>query len=194
MLPPTDLSKFAPEACWDAIERLLQEVLPTAEDEGVRLACHPQDPPLPPEGWNGMHHVVGSVEGLREFVTRVPSRSNALNFCQGTVAEMCEDPAREVIEAIEWFGARDDIVMVHFRNIAGAYLDFTEVYPDNGVVDMAEAIRAYHRVGFDGMLCPDHVPDSDQDPSKERQFAFAVGYTTGLLHGTASESKRVDAM
>ena len=71
--------------------------------------------------------------------------------------------------------------MVHFRNIAGAYLDFDEVYPDNGVVNMHKAMRVYQEVGYHGMICPDHVPLSDVDPEKERQFAFCLGYIKALL-------------
>jgi mannonate dehydratase len=71
--------------------------------------------------------------------------------------------------------------MVHFRNIRGGYLDFHEVLPDEGVVDLAASIRAYRDVGYDGVLCPDHVPQSDVDPDRERFFAFCLGYTKALL-------------
>jgi mannonate dehydratase len=128
-----------------------------------------------------MPHVLGSVEGLQRFLAICESPYHGLNFCQGTVAEMCADPATEVPAAIRAFGERQKIFMVHFRNITGGYLHFEEVYPDNGDVDMYQAIRAYQEVGYQGMLCPDHVPQSAVDPGGERQFAFCLGYTRALI-------------
>jgi mannonate dehydratase len=84
-----------------------------------------------------------------------------------------------VLRAIEEFAPR--IFMVHFRNIKGGYLDFAEVFPDEGDVDMNEAIRAYQRAGYAGILCPDHVPLSELDANRERFMSFALGYTRGLL-------------
>ncbi|MDC7786202.1 mannonate dehydratase [Rhodoplanes sp. TEM] len=167
---------------WRAIAFLVSELLPTAEQAGVRLACHPHDPAYPPGGLNGVHHVLGSLDGLRRFVALAPaSPYHGFNFCQGTIAEMSTDPTATVLEAIRTFGPQKRIFMVHFRNIAGGYLDFREAMPDEGTVDMAACIRAYREVGYDGILCPDHVPLSDVDPGRERFFSFALGYTRGLL-------------
>jgi mannonate dehydratase len=170
------------EQGWFAIEYLIEQILPAAERAGVRLAIHPQDPAYPPEGLNGVHHVVGSLDGMRRLLDLAPeSPSLGLNFCQGTIAEMSPDPNAIVLEAIREFGARKRIFMVHFRNITGGYLDFREAMPDEGSLDMAACIRAYREAGYDGILCPDHVPLSDLDTGRERFFAFALGYTRGLL-------------
>ncbi|HWK45196.1 MAG TPA: mannonate dehydratase [Stellaceae bacterium] len=167
---------------WQALEYLVEAIVPAAERAGVRLAGHPHDPAYPPGGLNGVNHVVGSVAGMRRFLDLAPaSPVHGLNFCQGTVAEMSPDPTATVLEAIREFGARKRIHMVHFRNIKGGYLDFSETFPDDGSVDMPACIRAYRAVGYDGILCPDHVPLSDLDPARERFFAFALGYTKGLL-------------
>ena len=167
---------------WRAIEFLVSELLPTAEKAGVRLACHPHDPAYPLGGLNGVHHVLGSLDGLRRFIALAPeSRSLGFNFCQGTIAEMSKDPTAVVLEAIREFGPQKRIFMVHFRNILGGYLDFREAMPDEGSVDMAACIRAYREVGYAGVLCPDHVPFSDVDPDRERFFAFCLGYTKALL-------------
>lgn len=171
---------------WDAIEALVEAILPEAEACGIRLACHPHDPAYPPGGLNGVAHVLGSLEGMRRFAALAPgSRSHGFNFCQGTIAEMEPDPTACVLQAIREFGAMDKIFMVHFRNIQGGYLDFRETFPDEGSVDMAACVRAYRSVGYAGILCPDHVPLSDLDPARERFFSFALGYTRGLLHATA---------
>ncbi|WP_448191011.1 mannonate dehydratase [Azospirillum sp. sgz301742] len=167
---------------WNAIEHLVEAILPTAEKAGVKLACHPHDPAYPPGGLNGVHHVLGSLDGLKRFVALAPeSASLGFNFCQGTIAEMSDEPTATVLEAIRTFGPQKRIFMVHFRNIKGGYLDFREALPDEGSVDMAACVRAYREVGYDGILCPDHVPFSDLDPDRERFFAFALGYTQALL-------------
>jgi mannonate dehydratase len=130
------------------------------------------------------------VEGLERFLAIAPSPSHGLNFCQGTVAEMGVHPAREVLEAIRHFGGAGKIFMVHFRNIRGGYLNFEEVYPDNGDVDMLAALRAYKEAGYGGIICPDHVPLSEVDPGGERQFAFCLGYIRALIQAVEAEAGR----
>ena len=168
-------------AGWDAIEFLVEGLVPAADRAGLRLACHPHDPAYPVGGLDGVEHVMGRVEGLRRFLALSNSPHHGLNFCQGTVAEMLPDPATTLIPVIEEFAATGRIFMVHFRNIRGGFLDFEEVFPDEGDVDMLAALRAYRRGGYAGPLCPDHVPVSDIDPERERFMAFALGYTRGLL-------------
>ena len=174
---------------WRAIEYLVAATLPTAEAAGVRLACHPHDPAYPPGGLNGVHHVLGSLDGMRRFIDLAPgSAFHGFNFCQGTIAEMSTTPTEAVLEAIRAFGpssVTNSIFMVHFRNIKGGYLDFREAMPDEGSVDMLECIRGYRAAGYQGMLCPDHVPLSEVDPERERFFAFCLGYTRGLLQAVS---------
>lgn len=176
------------KAGWDAIEFLVAGLVPAADAAGVRLACHPQDPAYPPGGLNGVEHVLGSADGIRRFLALSPSANHGLNFCQGTVAEMFEEPGKAMIPAIEEFARTGRIFMVHFRNIRGGYLDFEEVFPDEGDVDMFEALKAYRRGGYTGPLCPDHVPVSDLDEGRERFMAFALGYTRGLLQAAGAWS------
>ncbi len=184
-----DVGPVSPQESWDAFAWFLERIIPVAEECGVFLAFHPQDPPLPHDGGlRGFHHVLGSVDGLKRYLDLTPSKSHVMNFCQGTVAEMCADPATEVLDAIRYFGGRRKMFMVHFRNIAGGYLDFDEVYPDNGDVDMHAALRVYKEVGYEGMICPDHVPASAVDPDKERQFAFCLGYIKALLQVVEAEA------
>jgi len=167
---------------WSALEQLVEAIVPAAEQAGVRLAGHPQDPAYPKGGLNGVEHVVGSIEGIERYLDLAPeSPAHGINFCQGTIAEMSPDPSPYVVDAIRRIGGRGRIYMVHFRNIKGGYCDFSECFPDEGAVDMAAAVRAYREVGYRGVLCPDHVPASDLDPARERFFAFSLGYTKGLL-------------
>jgi mannonate dehydratase len=178
----TELDGMSASQVWSALEQFVEAVLPVAESVGLRLAGHPHDPAYPAGGLNGVEHVLGSIEGIERFLDLAPeSKSHGINFCQGTVAEMSPNPSPYVIDAIRRIGGRGRIFMVHFRNIKGGYCDFSECFPDEGDVDMAAAVRAYRDVGYDGILCPDHVPASDLDPARERFFAFALGYTRGLL-------------
>src|SRR5690606_12864358 len=177
-----DVPPVTEKAGWDAIEFLVEGLIPAAEKAGVRLACHPHDPAYPPGGLNGIEHVMGSPDGLRRFLALSSSPNHGLNFCQGTVAEMFTEPGKAMTPVIEEFAATGRLFMVHFRNIRGGYLDFQEVFPDEGDVNMFEAIKAYQRGGYTGPLCPDHVPVSELDEGRERFMSFALGYTRGLLH------------
>jgi len=177
-----EVPQVTEQAGWDAIEFLVEGLVPAADKAGVRLACHPHDPAYPVGGLNGVEHVMGSADGLRKFLALSDSRNHGLNFCQGTVSEMFKQPGKAMVPVIEEFASTGRIFMVHFRNIRGGYLDFQETFPDEGDVDMFEAIQAYQRGGYAGPLCPDHVPMSELDEGRERFMAFALGYTRGLLH------------
>jgi mannonate dehydratase len=163
---------------WERITYFLERVVPVAEEHKVRLACHPQDPGVPPD-FQGVDAVLGTVEGLQRFVTIRESPYHGLNFCQGTISEMLQKPGEEIFDVIRWFGSRGKIFNVHFRNIRGRRDDFMEVYPDEGDVDMYQAVRTYKEVGYDGMLMYDHIPDTPND--EEASVAFAYGYIRGLI-------------
>ena len=137
---------------------------------------------MPPgKGYRGVETVLGSVAGLKRFVEIAPSPYHGFNFCQGTVSEMLADPGREIYDVIRYFGSRNKIFNVHFRNIRGHRNDFIEVYPDEGDVDMVKAIQVYREVGYPYMLMPDHVPQAESDPKGLQSFAFCYGYIRGLI-------------
>jgi mannonate dehydratase len=135
--PPKESGPVSEEKMWERIAYFLKRVVPVAEKCKVRLCCHPHDPGMPKDkGYRGIHRVLGSVDGLKKFVSLEESKYHGLNFCQGTVAEMLKEPGKEIYDVIRWFGSRDKIFNVHFRNIKGGFLNFQETFPDDGDVDM----------------------------------------------------------
>ncbi len=180
--PLTEAGPVSAEQMWERITYFLKRVIPVAEEHKVRMACHPHDPGMPRDkGFRGVHRVLGSVEGLKRFIEIVPSKYHGLNFCQGTVSEMLENPGREIFDVIRYFGSRGKIFNVHFRNIHGRFLNFQETFIDDGDVDMLEALRVYREIGYDGMMMPDHVPQIAGDPRGLQAFAYTFGYIKALI-------------
>jgi mannonate dehydratase len=165
---------------WERIDYFLERIVPVAEEFGVNLACHPHDP-YTPDGYRGVSRVLGTVDGMKKFVQMHESRVHGLNFCQGTVSEMLEDPGKEIFDVIRWFGERNKIFNVHYRNIAGKKLAFEETFPDEGDVDMLEAARVYKEVGYKGMLMPDHAPKLSGENAATVAFAYCYGYIRAVL-------------
>lgn len=180
--PLTEAGPVSEDQAWERITYFLERIIPVAEENKVRMACHPHDPGMPKiEGYRGVHRVLGSVDGLKKFISIKESPYHGLNFCQGTVSEMLKNPNEEIHDVIRYFGQRKKIFNVHFRNIKGGFLNFRETFPDDGDVNMIRAIRTYKEVGYDGMLMPDHVPKIDGDDSGKQAFAFAFGYIQALI-------------
>jgi mannonate dehydratase len=173
--------RLTPERMWDQLERLLNDLLPVAEDAGVMLCMHPDDPPLP--SLLGKPRILHTVAAFERLVQLAPSPSNAICFCQGTFATMNAD----IRATIRLLGPH--IQYVHFRDVRGTPESFAETFHDNGPTDMAEAIRALRAVGFTGPIRPDHVPQLVGEDDGEPGYTmlgrlFAYGYIRGLLHAT----------
>lgn len=184
--PPGAAGVLDADENWERIDYFLQRVVPVAEANRVRLACHPHDPYTPP-GYRGVTRVLGTVEGLKRFVGMRESPYHGLNFCQGTVGEMLDDPATEILEVIRWFGERGKIFNVHFRNIIGRRLSFMEAFPEEGDMDMWASIKLYAALGYRYMLMPDHVPRIAGRDGKHTAFAFVYGYIAAQLEALRAE-------
>jgi mannonate dehydratase len=187
--PLTEAGPVSDDAYWERITYFLDRVIPVAEEHKVRMACHPHDPGMPRvQGYRGVHTVLGSVDGLKRFIEIKSGPYHGLNFCQGTVSEMLKDPGREIFDVIRYFGTRRKIFNVHFRNIKGRFLNFQETFPDDGDVNMIQAMRVYKEVGYDGMMMPDHVPKIEGDAGGRQAFAFAFGYIQALIQMVGQEA------
>jgi mannonate dehydratase len=172
------------EQMWENLERFLREVIPAAEAAGVRLAMHPDDPPLSP--LCGLERIMDREVSFDRLLGISSSPANALTFCVGCFAELGAD----LLKLIERY--RQRIACVHLRNIAGTPQDFLETFPDEGNVDLPAVIRKLHEVGFEGYLRSDHAPQlaTDHDAAPEgygiQGHLFALGYLRGLIQATRS--------
>ena len=180
--PPKPFAPVTADMAWERITYFVERVLPVADACKVRLGCHQHDPGMPSGiGYRGVERVLGTIEGVKRFIELSPSPYHGLNFCQGTISEMCTNP-EQVYDAIRYFGNRNKIFWVHFRNIRGGWLKFDEVFPDEGDINMLKAMRTYKEVGYDGVFVADHVPHSaDDSPFGHRAHAFSSGYIRGLI-------------
>lgn len=176
--PPTEGVVVDEEQMWENYTRFITTVLPVAEEAGVTLSLHPDDPPVPVLG--GVARIFRSLAGFRRAIEDIaPSPNHKITFCMGTWAELGVDP---MFEAMEHFGRTGKIAYVHFRNVKGTIPSFAESFVDEGDVDCVEAIRRLQAMDFDGFLIDDHVPHmSDDTVYMHRSRAFAIGYMRGLV-------------
>lgn len=166
------------EMMWDNLEYFLRAVVPAAEAAEVKLAMHPDDPPLSPM-WN-LSRIMRSVENFDRLLALQASPVNGLTFCQGCFAEMGVDLAA----TIRHFGYR--IHFVHFRDVAGELTDFRETFPDNGPTDMVALMSVYKEIGYEGFIRVDHVPQLAIESASSEGYGlpghiFAIGYLKGLM-------------
>jgi mannonate dehydratase len=168
------------ETLWETLAWFLERAVPVAEKAGVRLALHPDDPPLSP--LRGIGRIIRTLEAYDRVFEIASSPVNGMTMCQGNVALMTDDlPA-----AIRRFGAAGRIHFVHFRDVRGTPERFVETFVDEGPTDMAACIRAYVETGVEAPLRTDHSPalagDSMDVPGYPTLGRLhAIGYVQGLL-------------
>ncbi len=179
--PLTEHGVVTEEDQWANLKYFLERTVPVAEEAGVRMAMHPDDPPLSPI--RGVARIMSSVENYQKLIDLVPSPANGIGLCQGNFTLMTDD----LPVAIRHFGMQNKIFFVHFRDVRGTPEKFEETFADNGQTDMAACMRAYRDIEFDGVCRPDHVPTMDGDSNDRPGYStigrlFALGYIRGLQH------------
>jgi mannonate dehydratase len=149
--------EYSADEVWDYYPYFMRAVLPVAERAHVKLALHPDDPPLP--RMNGVAKLLTHYEGYRRAEQIAGPRTGwGLTFCVGTWAEGGTQMGKDVFEMIRHFGRRGKIVDVHFRNVSVPLPHFVETFPDDGYLDLYQVMKALRAVGFHGAMVPDHVP------------------------------------
>ncbi len=183
-----DLQKFTPtdaaitaEELWDNYTYFLKAVLPHAEKHGIKLALHPDDPPL--EKLGNVSRIMTSYTSIQKAITLVPSENLGVTMCQATYLMMGED-LHQVIPAL-----KDKIFFIHFRNARGHKQKFNETFHDDGAIDMADIMRLYQSLGIDVPIRVDHVPLLAGETNENAGYTnlgrlFAIGYLKGLLDST----------
>ena len=181
--PLTHGRVFTADELWANYTYFTSAVLPVAEEWGVKLALHPDDPPV--ESLGGVARVMRSFEGFKRAMEEVaPSPNHGLDFCMGCWSEMGTD----VIEALRYFGSRGKLYYVHFRDVQGIVPKFQECFLGQGSVNVVEAMRTLKAVGFTGFMIDDHVPRMvDDTPWGHRGRALATGQMLGLLTAVSDE-------
>jgi mannonate dehydratase len=183
--PLTPAGAVDSETLWSNLEWFLARVCPVAEEAGVALAMHPDDPPVSPI--RGIARIMSSVESFERLLGLSSSSANAVTFCQGNFTLMSDDVPRLIRE----FGRR--IAFVHFRDVRGTPERFVETFHDNGQTDMFACMRAYRDINFNGVIRVDHVPTLEGDVAPVAGYSHqgrlhAIGYMAGLRDAVYAES------
>ena len=162
---------------WARLERFLTAVIPVAEKSGVRMALHPDDPPLP-EALAGVAQICSTPEQFRRIFDIVSSPNHAMLFCQGCMTEVL---GQGVYDFIDEMAAKQKIAWVHFRNVRGRLPRFEEVFIDEGDIDMRRTMTIYRDNGFNGPYMMDHTPQLSVDRANWIGKAYAIGYIRALI-------------
>jgi mannonate dehydratase len=186
--PLTEYGTITEDELWTNLQYFLEQVVPVAEEAGVKLAMHPDDPPLSPI--RGLGRIMRSVENYQRLIDLVPSPANGVALCQGNFALMTDD----VPAAIGQFGKQNKLFFAHFRDVRGTVKKFVETFHDDGQTDMLACMQAYRDVGYEGVLRPDHVPTMEGDSNDRPGYSsvgrlFAIGYIKGLREAVYAEGK-----
>lgn len=176
----TEWGEVSEAALWKNLEYFLRAVIPVAEQVNIKMALHPDDPPLSP--LRGIGRILTSAANYRRVLSLSHSPIHGITFCQANFKLMGEDIAAL---AREWC-AQKKIFFVHFRDVEGTREHFRETFHDNGPVDLAQMLRIYHDCGFEGPIRPDHAPTLDGESNDKPGYAMggkvlAIGYMKGAM-------------
>ena len=175
--PLTHGRVFSEDEIWANYTYYIKAILPVAEEEGIKLALHPDDPPVPQLG--GVARVMRSFEGFKRAMEIGDSPNHGLDFCVGSWSEMGPEV---VMPALRYFGAQGKLFYIHFRDVLGQVPKFRESFLDEGNLNMFEVMQTLAEVNFNGFLLDDHVPMMSNDGGwNNRSRAFALGQMKVML-------------
>lgn len=183
----TKYGEVSKEDLWKNLEYFLKAVVPEAEKASIKLALHPDDPQV--DSIRGISRIMTTADAFKRMADIYPSPNNGITMCQGNFSLMGED----IPSIVRYFGKRNLIHFVHFRNVRGGKSNFVETFHDEGQIDMYEAMKSYIDIGFKGPLRPDHVPTMAGDSNERPGYSalgslYAAGYIRGLIEAIARNS------
>jgi mannonate dehydratase len=174
--PAGTLASITHEELWRRLDAFLQEVLPVAEEAGVKLAAHPDDPPMPTV--RGQPRLVYQPKHYQKLIDLNRSPANTLEFCIGSLAEMTEGDLYDVVDS---YSRQQRLGYVHFRNVRGKVPTYKETFIDDGDIDMLRVLAILKRNKFDGVLIPDHTPAMSCAAPWHAGMAYAMGYMKAAM-------------
>jgi mannonate dehydratase len=174
--PPGTVPPITADELWRRLAEFLHEVLPVAEEAGVKLAAHPDDPPTPT--MRGQPRLVYQPRLYQRLLDLNPSPANVLEFCVGTLAEMTED---DIYDVVDRYSRQRRLGYVHLRNVTGKVPHYRETFIDDGAVDILRVLQILQRNGFDGVIIPDHTPQMACAAPWHAGMAYAMGYIKAAI-------------
>lgn len=186
-MPLTHGRQYSEDEIWANFEYFIKQVVPVAEEAGVRIGIHPDDPPLPELG--GVPRCIfSSFEGYRRALEMADSPNIGICLCVGCWLEGGSLMGKDVLETIRYFGSRNKLFKVHFRNVNQPLPHFVEAFLDGGYMDMYKVMKALREVDFNGVLIADHIPMMAND--RKIGTAFSIGYMKALLERVNVEASK----
>lgn len=179
--PPIAEPAATHEQLWSRLQRFLDEVLPVAEKAGVRLALHPDDPPMPTI--RGQPRLVYQPLMYQRVIDMNPSPANALEFCVGSLAEMTEG---NIYDVVDHYSSQHRIGYLHLRNVRDKVPHYKETFIDDGEIDVLRVLAILRRNGFEGVIIPDHAPQMSCAAPWHAGMAFALGYLRAGMQSLSS--------
>lgn len=176
------LPKIDHDELWKRLQFFLDEILPVAEEAGVKMAAHPDDPPM--SYVRDTPRLVYQPDMYQKLIDIKQSPSNTLEFCLGSIAEMTSG---DVYQATDTYSKQNKIGYIHFRNIQGKVPHYKEVFVDEGDIDMFRILKILKKNNFTGVLIPDHTPQMTCDAPWYAGMAYAMGYMKALISVVNSE-------
>ncbi len=161
---------------WDRYRWFIEEIIPVAEQAGVRMALHPDDPPM--EQLRRTARLVNRPEKYKQIMDMVKSPAHSIEFCAGSIQEM---PGGDLYETIDYHSRRNEIAYTHLRNVTGKVPHYQEVFIDEGDIDIKRVLSILDKNGYDGVVVPDHTPELSCDAPWHSGMAYAMGYIKALL-------------
>jgi mannonate dehydratase len=181
--PPGTVPPITSDQLWQRLADFLEAVLPVAEEAGVTLAAHPDDPPLPV--LRGQPRLVYQPRLYQKLIDLKPSPRNALEFCVGTLAEMTEG---NIYDVVDQYSRQGKLAYVHLRNVRGKAPHYRETFIDDGDVNAQRVLEILKQNHFEGVIIPDHTPQMDCGAPWHAGMAFALGYFRAVLQRLESQA------